>query len=99
MCTVSHISGYGWIRKACSFYAINAGKIHLSYLCLKLRKLINLYTMVISFLTLLSKLIMLIKQIVEQLCYIEFFPFNGYIRIKDTYRQTSLATCECDVLG
>lgn len=37
--------------------------------------LINLYTMVISFLTLLSKLIMLIKQIVEQLCYIEFFSF------------------------
>lgn len=28
-CTVSHISGYGWIRKACSFYAINIEKTDL----------------------------------------------------------------------
>lgn len=49
ICTVSHVSGYGWIRKACSFYAINAGKTNLSYICLKLRKFINnLYTMIIS---------------------------------------------------
>lgn len=49
-CTVSHVSGYGWIRKACSFYVINAGKSDSSHLCLKLRKLFNnLYTMIISF--------------------------------------------------